>query len=48
MNEIFYKNFETRIYSRIFYDPVFYRIIIDFDSNNDENKHSIKDWLLLN
>jgi hypothetical protein len=33
---------------RLFFDPIFYRVIIDFDILSDKSTHILIDWLLLN
>ena len=33
---------------RLFFDPIFFRVIIDFDISWDESSHYLVDWVLLN
>jgi hypothetical protein len=33
---------------RLHFDPIFYRVIIDFDISTDKASHTLVDWILLN
>jgi hypothetical protein len=33
---------------RLVFDPIFYRVIIDFDMASDKSAHYLVDWLLFN
>jgi hypothetical protein len=33
---------------RLYFDPIFYRVIIDFDISKDKTSHKIVDWNFLN
>jgi hypothetical protein len=33
---------------RLYYDPIFYRVIIDFDISTDKASHTLVDWIFLN
>jgi hypothetical protein len=33
---------------RLYFDPIFYRVIIDFDISNDKASHKLVDWIFLN
>jgi hypothetical protein len=33
---------------RLYFDPIFYRVIIDFDISTDKASHKLVDWIFLN
>jgi hypothetical protein len=33
---------------RLYFDPIFYRVIIDFDISSDKASHTFVDWIFLN
>ncbi len=33
---------------RLYFDPIFYRVIIDFDISSDKDSHTLVDWIFLN
>jgi hypothetical protein len=33
---------------RLYFDPIFYRVIIDFNISTDTTYHKLVDWILLN
>ncbi len=33
---------------RLYFDPIFYRVIIDFDISSDKDSHTFVDWIFLN
>jgi hypothetical protein len=33
---------------KLYFDPIFFRVIIDFDIKTDKDSHTLVDWILLN